>query len=115
MALRIFLLTIVGFFCTHCASLNLAGKSYEGKPVERTQKPRIIGVAQAGRLDFAPEKVTYILPGSDLKNIGTYTVSADTVTIRNATGITYTFTIKEDGKILLWNGVELRRTDFPWP
>ncbi|MBM9591781.1 hypothetical protein JWG41_16240 [Leptospira sp. 201903075] len=115
MAIRIFLLTIVGFFCTHCTSLDLAGKSYEGKPKESAQKPRIIGAVQAGRIDFAPEKVTYILPGSDLKNIGTYTVSAGTVTIRNATGVTYTFTIKEDGKILLWNGVELRRTDFSWP
>ncbi|TGK92774.1 hypothetical protein EHQ30_13075 [Leptospira brenneri] len=70
---------------------------------------------QAGRLDFAPEKVSYILPGSDLKSIGTYTVSSGTVTIHSASGMTHTFTIKEDGKILQWNGVELRRTDFPWP
>ncbi len=117
MAFRIFLLTVAGFFCTHCASLDLSGKSYEGKPAESAQKkkPGVIGAAQAGRLDFAEEKVTYILPGSDKKGVGTYKASASTVTIQDNTGSTYTFTMKEDGKILLWNGIELRRTDFPWP
>ncbi|MCW7471562.1 hypothetical protein [Leptospira kanakyensis] len=115
MILRFFLFTVAIFICTQCASLDLAGKSYAGKPTERIQKRGIIGAGQAGRLDFTTEQVTYILPGSDLKGIGTYTVSADKVTIHDTTGNDHNFTIKEDGKILQWKGVDLRRTDFPWP
>lgn len=94
--------------------MNLAGKKYVGKPIKKPIKAGMEGTGTAGELKFGDDQVTFILPGSDEKNAGSYKATKDEVTVKDLAGKTHTFTVKDDGKVLQNGSDEFRRTDYPW-
>lgn len=108
------LLAIICFGLINCATMDMTGKKYVGKPIKTGVKPGNEGTGNAGQASFDKERVSFVLPGSDEKNNGTYTVSGDTVTVVDLSGKTHIFKIKEDGKVLQTGSDDLRRSDYPW-
>lgn len=96
-----------------CASVQLNGTKYYGKPAV-AGKTGFEGAGQRGQFSFEQDKVTFILPGSDERSAGTYTVSGETVTIKDLTGKTYTLELKESGRILQSGSETYRRSDYSW-
>lgn len=94
--------------------MDMTGKKYYGKPLKTGAKSGFEGMGTPGQLSFDKDRVSFVLPGSDEKNSGTYSISGDTISIKDLAGKTHVFTIKEDGKILQKGSDELRRADYPW-
>lgn len=97
--------------------MDLNGNTYHSKPIQAGPKPGFEGAAQAGQFRFNEGKVTFILPRSDEKSAGSYTVKGDSLVIHDIEGRTLSFSIREGGKVLLSNdgSEEYRRADYPWP
>jgi len=114
MKLSTLMLLVSALIFSSCASVNLAGQKYVGKPVKKAAKPGIEGMGTAGEIKFNDAGVTFVWPGSDEKDSGTYKATKETVTITDSAGKVHTLAVKDEGKVLVNGSEEFRRTDFPW-
>lgn len=108
------ILAVLCFGLVNCATMDMTGKKYVGKPVKTAVKPGNEGAGNPGQVSFDKERVSFVLPGSDEKNNGTYKVSGDTITVTDLNGKTHVFKLKEEGKVLQAGSDDLRRSDYPW-
>lgn len=116
--MKLFVFLSYIFLCfsfSSCESMNLDGQIFYGKPVTDTIKTGFEGATQPGEFNFAKDRVSFILPGSDEKNSGTYQVIDNKIIVKDLYGETLSIALSKNGQVLSLEGDEFRRSDYPWP
>lgn len=88
----------------HASSTSsVSGRVYKGAPTGEKSYSGCEGCGEPGEFTFhADGKVTFIYPGSDIIESGTWSQKGSTVTVRNESrGVEVTFSVEDGGKSIL--------------